>query len=220
MNKLEFLTRLRNNLERGGLPSDDINDALSYYEEVFLDAGFGKEEETAAAMGSPEDVAVNILRESGIHVGGAPVMPPQRMGGPQGQQQQGPMMGGYVPPKKKASGGSIALGIVLGILTFPIWFPIVCVVVSLLFALIVVLISLVIAFFAAAIGLLIGGIVALTEFPAVGIMFLGAGLILTGLVILICKPAFSAVIPAIGRGIKRFCGWVVGLFKKGGKENA
>ena len=65
MNKLEFLTRLRNNLERGGLPSDDINDALSYYEEVFLDAGFGKEEETAAAKGSPEDVAVNILRESG-----------------------------------------------------------------------------------------------------------------------------------------------------------
>ncbi len=129
------------------------------------------------------------------------------------------MMGGYVPPKKKASGGTIALGIILGIVTFPIWFPIVCVVVSLLFALIVVLISLVIAFFAAAIGLLFGGVVALTEFPAVGMMFLGAGLILTGIAILVCKPAFSAAIPAIGRGIKGFCGWIVGLFKKGGKEN-
>ena len=45
MNKLEFLTRLRNSLERGGMPVEDINDALTYYEEVFMDAGFGKEED-------------------------------------------------------------------------------------------------------------------------------------------------------------------------------
>ena len=216
MNKLEFLTRLRNNLERGGLGPDDINDALSYYEEVFLDAGFGKEEETAASMGSPEEVAVNILRESGIHVGGAPVMPPQRMNAPQGQN--GPAMG-YVPPKKKASGGTIALGIILGILTFPIWLPIVIVVVTLLFTLIVVLISVFIAFVAAAIGLIVGGIATMFEFPALGLFALGLGLFLTGIIILICKPAVSAGVPAIGRGIKGFCGWVVGLFKKGGKEN-
>ena len=53
MNKLEFLTRLRNSLERGGMPVEDINDALTYYEEVFMDAGFGKEEETAASEYTP-----------------------------------------------------------------------------------------------------------------------------------------------------------------------
>ena len=40
MNKREFLTKMRNRLEQFGLPHDDINDALSYYEEIFLDAGF------------------------------------------------------------------------------------------------------------------------------------------------------------------------------------
>ena len=73
MNKLEFLTRMRNKLESGGLPAEDINDALTYYEEVFLDAGFGKEEETAASIGLPEDIAADILRESGI----APTVKPQ-----------------------------------------------------------------------------------------------------------------------------------------------
>ena len=216
MNKLEFLTRLRNSLERGGLNPDDINDALSYYEEVFLDAGFGNEEETAASMGSPEEVAVNILRESGIHVGGAPVMPPQRQGAP---QQQGPYDNGYVPPKKKASGGAIALGVILGILTFPIWLPVLIIVVVVLFTAIIVLASLIFAFIAAAVGLIIGGIVTLFEFPALGMIALGLGLVLTGIVMLICKPAFGAAIPAMGRGIKRFCGWLAGLFKKGGKEN-
>ena len=37
MNKVEFLTRLRNRLENGGMSADDINDALTYYDEVFLD---------------------------------------------------------------------------------------------------------------------------------------------------------------------------------------
>lgn len=217
MNKLEFLTRLRNSLERGGLPADDINDALSYYEEVFLDAGFGKEEETAASMGSPEEVAVNILRESGIHVGGAPVMPPERTGDP--RSNNGAVPPPQYKPKKKASGGAIALGIILGVLTFPIWLPILITVVVLLFTLIIVLASLVFALIATAVGLVIGGIATIFVFPPMGIMALGAGLVLTGIVILIFKPAFGAVIPAIGRGIKNFCRWLTGLFKKGGKEN-
>ncbi|MBR6968157.1 MAG: DUF1700 domain-containing protein [Ruminococcus sp.] len=208
MNKLEFLTRLRNALERGGLPSEDINDALSYYEEVFLDAGFGKEEETAASMGSPEAVAANILRESGIN---PPVPAMQRRGAvPPPQPQQ----------KKKSSGGAIALSIILGIITFPIWLPILIIVVTFLFVAIVLLISLVIGFIGLAVGLLFGGVAALIHVPSVGLMMLGAGLFMTGIVILICRPAFSAAIPACGRGIKRFCSWLAGLFKKGGKENA
>ena len=217
MNKLEFLTRLRNSLERGGLPKEDINDALTYYEEVFLDAGFGKEEETAASMGSPEDVAVNILRESGIHANPAPVMPPQD---PNAQNFSNNNAGyNAAQPAKKTSGGTWVLRIVLAVLTFPIWLPILIVICALLFILIVVVISLVFAAAATAFGLIIGGIAAIFESPAIALMLIGIGLIITGLVLLICKPAFSAAIPACGRAIKRFFNWFVGLFKKGEKEN-
>ena len=218
MNKLEFLTRLRNRLESGGMSADDINDALTYYEEVFLDAGFGKEEETAASMGTPEDVAVNLLRESGIHVDPAPAMPPQRNNIPQGAYQ-----GGYAyaqqPPRKKPSAGFSTAMIVIGILLFPIWLPILITVVAVLFSLIVTLIALAIGLIAGAAGLLFSGIVCLFEAPAIGLMLLGIGLFATGIIILICKPIFNAAIPAFGRAIKRFWNWFVGLFKKGGITN-
>ncbi|MBR0511261.1 MAG: DUF1700 domain-containing protein [Ruminococcus sp.] len=205
MNKLEFLTRLRNSLERGGMPAEDINDALTYYEEVFMDAGFGKEEETAASMGAPEEVAVNILRESGI----TPPPPPA----PQN------IAAAPQPQKKKPSGGAIAASIIIGVLTFPIWLPLLIAAVTILFVVIVVLLSLVFAFIAAGIGLIIGGFAILFEVPSVALMALGAGFIITGLVILLCKPVFRSAIPACGRGIKKLFAWVGGLFKKGGKEN-
>ena len=208
MNKLEFLTRLRNSLERGGMAAEDINDALTYYEEVFMDAGFGKEEETAASMGIPEEVAGNILREAGITPPPAPAAAPQNMNGAQQPQQ-----------KKKVSGGTIALSIILAVLTFPIWLPVLIVAVVMLFVIIVVLLSLIVAFIAAGIGLIFGGFGMIFEAPAVALMSLGAGFIITGLVILLFKPVFGAAIPACGRGIKKLFTWVGGLFKKGGKEN-
>ena len=70
MNRLEFLTSLRYNLERGGLPREDIEDALSYYEEIFLDSGYGSDEQTASELGSPDELALEILRDNGIHVDG------------------------------------------------------------------------------------------------------------------------------------------------------
>ncbi|MBR5684291.1 MAG: DUF1700 domain-containing protein [Ruminococcus sp.] len=213
MNKLEFLTRLRNSLEKGGLPKEDINDALTYYEEVFLDAGFGKEEETAASMGSPEDVAVNILRESGIHVDPAPVMPPQNTGA------QSFNNNAAAQPVKKTSGGTWALRILIGVLTFPIWLPVLIVICSLLFTIIVVVCSLVFAAAVAAIALIIGGLATIFESPFLALMFIGAGLVVTGIVLLICKPAFSSLIPACGRAVKRFWNWIMSLFKKGEKEN-
>ena len=217
MNKLEFLTRLRNSLEKGGLPKEDINDALTYYEEVFLDAGFGKEEETAASMGEPEDVAVNILRESGIHVNPAPVMPPQD---PERQSfSNNSNVYNAEQSEKKTSGGQWALRIILAVLTFPIWLPILIVICALLFTLIVVVCSLIFAAVVTAVALIAGGIAAIFETPSIALMLIGVGLIITGIVLLICKPAFNAVIPACGRAVKRFFNWIVGLFKKGEKEN-
>ena len=70
MNRLEFLTSLRYNLEKGGLPREDIEDALSYYEEIFLDSGYGSDEQTANMLGSPEELARDILIDNGIHPDG------------------------------------------------------------------------------------------------------------------------------------------------------
>ena len=53
MNRLEYLTQLRRLLEDGGLAEDEINDAMGFYEEIFLDAGAAHEAETAANLGSP-----------------------------------------------------------------------------------------------------------------------------------------------------------------------
>jgi uncharacterized membrane protein len=216
MNKVEFLTRLRNRLVNGGMATDDINDALTYYDEVFLDAGFGKEEETAAAMGSPEEVAVNLLRESGIHVDPAPAMPPQN---PQMPYPNAYAYAQAAPPPKQKSAGFTAAMVILAILSFPIWLPILITVVAVLFSFIVALIAVAFGLVAGAVGMLIGGIVCLVAAPPIGMMLIGIALFFTGLIILICKPIFSAVIPAIGRAIKRFCSWLVGLFKKGGKTN-
>ncbi|MBQ8967120.1 hypothetical protein [Ruminococcus sp.] len=70
MNRLEFLTSLRYNLEKGGLPREDIEDALSYYEEIFLDSGYGSDEQTANMLGSPDELAREILIDNGIHPDG------------------------------------------------------------------------------------------------------------------------------------------------------
>lgn len=67
MNRLEYLTQLRRLLEDGGLAEDEINDAMGFYEEIFLDAGAAHEAETAANLGSPEELANKILQDSGIH---------------------------------------------------------------------------------------------------------------------------------------------------------
>jgi len=60
MNRLEYLTQLRRSLEDGGLAEDEINDAMGFYEEIFLDAGTAHEAETAANLGSPEELANKI----------------------------------------------------------------------------------------------------------------------------------------------------------------
>ena len=69
MNRLEYLTQLRRLLEDGGLAEDEINDAMGFYEEIFLDAGAAHEAETAANLGSPEELANKILQDSGIQNG-------------------------------------------------------------------------------------------------------------------------------------------------------
>ncbi|MBR4879167.1 MAG: DUF1700 domain-containing protein, partial [Clostridia bacterium] len=63
MNKELFLKRLRDALS--SLSEDEVRGAVEYYEEYFADAGAENEADVIAALGSPEAVAENIIREAG-----------------------------------------------------------------------------------------------------------------------------------------------------------
>ncbi|MCB6366140.1 DUF1700 domain-containing protein [Intestinibacillus massiliensis] len=72
MNKEEFLSALDRAL--GGLPPEERQNAMQYYEDYLEDAGEGHEAEAIAGLGSPEAVAQAILndyRDLAPHGGGA-----------------------------------------------------------------------------------------------------------------------------------------------------
>jgi len=214
MNKLEFLTKMRNRLEQFGLPQDDINDALSYYEEVFLDAGFGKEEATSAELGDPIEIADGILRDSGIHTADASEFPPryddtQVSGG--NNQNSG---------NTRKSTENFWLKFIILILTFPVWLPIIITVFAVLFAFLVSLIAIIASLAFAGIALIIGGIQIAFEAPPIGITLIGIGLMVTGMFVMIGRPCFRKLVPASIKLIRRFVDWVRNLFgRKEGQKN-
>ena len=70
MKRQDFLDALRARLNR--LPAEELEDALDYYNEIFLDAGEENEEETAESLGSIDDIARQIYAENGIEPDGRP----------------------------------------------------------------------------------------------------------------------------------------------------
>lgn len=200
MNKIEFLTRLKNSLEKNGLPQEDMDDALNYYEEIFMDAGFGRDDETAESLGSPEVIAEGILRENGIEINNINDFTKST-----NVQQNVTIV--------QKSSSDTALKIVLLILAFPIWFPIVVVIFSLLIALFAVIFGLGIAFVATSIAMLFSGIMILFESPALALMGIGIGLVGCGITFFI----LCGLVPASLKLFKKFFSALKGMFKKGDK---
>lgn len=61
MDKMEYLSRLRNCLS--SLPREERNEAVRYYNEMFLDAGLENEQSVIASLGSPSELAHTILND-------------------------------------------------------------------------------------------------------------------------------------------------------------
>lgn len=59
MNKVEFIKRLNNKLK--GIPAEDKEDAIRFYEDYIAEAGLEDSEEIEAVLGSPEEAARKIL---------------------------------------------------------------------------------------------------------------------------------------------------------------
>ena len=164
MRKQEFIFELWKKLS--DLPKGEVEERLSFYAEMIddrMEDGLS-EEEAVSAIGSPDEIAAQIM-------GDIPISK---------------IVKEKIKPKRRLT----ATEIVLLVTGFPLWFPLLIVVpFSVIFSLYVTPWSVVVSFWAvfasvvgSAVGALIGGIVfiAIGHVP-VGIALIGASLICAGL---------------------------------------
>lgn len=164
MTKAEFTAALRTRLI--GLPEDDIQKAIDYYSEAVDDCiedGMS-EDEAVASLGSPDDIAEQIMLDAPLSsLVRARVAKPRR--------------------------GLRTWEIVLIVLGSPIWLSLAVAAASVALAVFVTLWSVIVAFFAVALsfgvcllGGVAGGVLLLIQgFPLTAVALLGAGLLLGGL---------------------------------------
>jgi uncharacterized membrane protein len=162
MNRSQFLAELAKLLEN--LPPEERSNALAYYEEYLIDAGPEGEAEAIAALGSPAQVAAEII-------------------GAYGLQQSS-------TPAAEASSGSLKVlwVVLLGIFAAPIVLPVAIVLFAIAITLIACIAVVVVSFFITALALVLGGIagivmgiIALLASPINGIFTIGAGMVMASL---------------------------------------
>lgn len=191
MRKQEFMDRLREKLS--DLPIAETEERLGFYEEMIddrIEEGLS-EEEAVAAIGSPDEIAAQIIEE----------IPLKKI------------VKEKIKPKRKLS----ALEIVLLVVGFPLWFPLLIVVpFSVIISLYATLWSVIVSLWAvfgsligSAAGVLIGGVcfIAVGYMPS-GIVLIGASLFCAGLSVFLfygCKAATKGTVwltQRIALGIK------------------
>ncbi len=226
MTAYEYLNALRQALEV--LPDDERVNAIRYYEEYFLDAGPENEVRVISELGSPEQVAQNILNEYTDLARIAPRPGPGGEGAEEGAPQAGQADGGasargfrtgaFVPPRRSpaisflAVCGAIFLAVVFGL---PLLAAAVATIVCLAASALVVLVGLA-AVLAALLVLLpltliaSGGVLCVISLflwgvPASAVLTLGAGLCLLALggllavgCIQLCAVSFRPLLRAAG----------------------
>ncbi|MBR4703098.1 MAG: DUF1700 domain-containing protein [Oscillospiraceae bacterium] len=180
MNREEFLAALRAAL--AGLPEADIESSVEYWAELIddrVEEGLS-EAEAVSALGSPEEIAREILLD-------APMTK---------------LVKAKMKPKRSLRGWEIAL-IIIG---FPLWLPVLLAVGAVILAVyvslwsvIVALFSVVLAFAAGAPAAVIGGFVFLRGLGG-ALLGVGAGLVCAGLAILFWLLSVQAAKGMVGLG--------------------
>ncbi len=166
MDRASYLKKLRGKLHR--LPAQELDAALAYYEEYFDEAGENNEQQVIAQLGSPSHVASQILADFALKDLETPSLK---------------------STKKKMT--AIWL-IILAILSAPLSLPLLAAAIALIFSFGVIIISFIFAIgavvasiFFSGIAALIGGVLILTEHWPTALLFMGIGLIVTGLGVLL-----------------------------------
>lgn len=166
MNKTEFLERIRSQLD--GLPIEDVQKSLDYYSEIIEDKmedGL-TEEEAIQAMGTPEDIAEQILMDTPL---------PK-------------LVKAKVKPKSEIKPWMIVL-LVLG---SPVWLPLLIAAAAVFLSVYIVLWSVVLVLYAVdfifsvtALACLASGLIFCIKFSMLdGIFTLGTALVFAGLAVL------------------------------------
>jgi len=218
MNKATFMARLNELL--ADITEAEKEEALSYYEEYFADAGEENEESVIQSLGSPEKVAATIkagLSENAQEEGefsengytnsyydtkdeiAARNLSSEERGFGKGKGLSGISTGGWV------------IILILCLFALPILGPILLGIAGTIFGLLVAIAAVIFAVFvtgvalvAAAIGMVVAGFATLFATPIVGVALLGAALIVAGIGILAAILGLwvvTKVIPPLFRGL-------------------
>jgi len=186
------------------------DEALSYYEEYFADAGEENEEEVIQSLGSPEKVAATI--KAGLSENAQE----------EGEFSETGYTNSYYDVKdevatvnKKKGLGDIGTGgwviiLILCLFALPILGPVLLGIAGTIFGLLVAAAAVIfavlvtgVALVAAAVALVVAGFATLFATPIVGVALIGAALLVAGIGILIAILGFwvvTKVVPPLLRG--------------------
>lgn len=230
MNRTEFMSVLEKRLMP--LDTEDREDALRYYDELFDEAGPIDEQKILDDLGDPDMIARQILSDNGISPDGSPeymideAVRPQQNTQNSGYQQN--TQGGQQSftdnikndVKNLSDPTKIVLIIAIIIVTAPIWGGVVGTLFGLLCGLIGISIGLVAAFSAAGVAVTVGGIVYLFQVPPIGLCMLGIGLIILALDILLIVPFVKWTFTTLIKLIKWAADMIKRLINKRSTANA
>lgn len=212
MNAYEYLQALRAAL--AVLPDDEINSAMRYYEDYFLDAGDENAAQVIEQLGPPEQVAEAILRD----YTGVARRRPERFEEEKAQTVDGVPLGRDGKPltrKKGINPWMLACIVLLALIFGPVAITVIGAIILAVVGLIVGVAACVVAVPAAT--LIGGGALVLFSFllwatPASALATLGAGLVVGAvgllLVLLVIKLCILFVPPII-RGLVALVRWPI-----------
>ena len=217
MNAYEYLQALRAALS--ALPDDEIDSAMRYYEDYFLDAGDENAAQVIEELGPPEQVAQAILNE---YTGVARRRPPHFDEDKAEPVEGVPLGKDGKPVKMRKKGISPWLLLLLAILAIPVGLPLLGALLAMGFAVLAGTAALVIGAAACAVALpaaavIGGGVLFVFSFllwatPASALATLGMGLVLCAVgvlfVLLIIKLCILLVPPII-RGLVAAIRWPI-----------
>ncbi|MCR4850899.1 MAG: DUF1700 domain-containing protein [Lachnospiraceae bacterium] len=183
MNRNEFLKELEKRLLY--IPTEDRQDALEYYDEYIKDMGLGEEEDVIAKLGTPKDVARNIIDDcTQKHI----------------EQTK---------ENKTFKGKATVIWLsLLGILSLPLSLPLGIAILALAIAFVITVLAICFALFVSSLACTISGVVIFVFsffVPGIGqkVLTLGAGLALAGLGLLLGLLIITIVRSVLNRIFRR-----------------
>lgn len=211
MNRKIFMERLRELLK--DIPAEEREEALTYYESYFDEAGAENEEKVIRELESPQKVAETIKKDL---LGTMPAVVQEVNRTEEGQQSQNSYEKNDYNRKERQAAGNHTdhrsrniLLVLLIILTFPLWIGIAAVLFGVAVAIVGVLFGLIVALVASTGAVFLSGIVlvcvgiggCISGEVAVGLLLMGVGCILTAVGLLL----FIAAVWVCGKGIPAIC---------------